>query len=108
MPLRDGTGPFGRGLGTGRGKGGCYTGIGYKRVSHSGFNRKHGWLLGIMLPLGTAILRDLLNPTGVIRRIIHMSLHKRIADESKKIVREAQCTVMGEIIPVEQNKGAVK
>jgi hypothetical protein len=109
MPLHDGTGPWGRGAGTGRGKGGCYTRVGYNRVIHSGFSKKHGWLLGIMVPVGTAILRDLLNPSGVLRRIVHASLDKRIADDSKKIVRKAECTVMnGNAVPVEQKKSSDK
>ena len=93
MPLHDGTGPLGRGAGTGRGKGVC-CGFGYKAFSHSVFHARHGWFLGILLPVGTAILRDLLNPSGVLRRIVNTSLNKSMADDSQKIVRETECTVM--------------
>jgi hypothetical protein len=81
MPLHDGTGPWGLGPGSGRRRRGrCYT-----NVFQSGFDRKHGWLFGVLLPLGTAIVRDLLNPSGVIRRIVHVSSAPKIDNNTQKI-----------------------
>jgi len=94
MPLHDGTGPLGLGPRTGRGKGRCCTGFEYKSVSYSALGRRNGWLLGIVLPLGTAILRDLLNPSGVIRRILHASSTPKISEDVQKTRREAEFTVM--------------
>lgn len=94
MPLRDGTGPLGFGPGSGRGRGGCYAGFGYRSMSRTIFHGRPGWLLGIVAPLVSVVLRDLLNPSGVLRRIAHASLDKRIADGSKKSIREAECTIM--------------
>jgi len=89
MPLHDGTGPWGLGPGSGRRRGRCYT-----NVFQSGFDRKHGWLFGVLLPLGTAIVRDLLNPSGVIRRIVHVSSVPKIDNNAQKIRRNAEFTVV--------------
>ena len=93
MPFRDGTGPWGLGPGTGRGKG-RYCGFGYKTFSHSVFRGRPGWLLGLVLPLGTAILRDLLNPSGILRRLAHASSAPKITENPNKARRDAEYSVM--------------
>jgi hypothetical protein len=90
MPLHDGTGPRGLGPGSGRRRRGrCFT-----NVFQSGFDRKPGWLFGVLLPLGTAIVRDLLNPSGVIRRIVHVTSAPKIDNNTQKIRRNAEFTVV--------------
>lgn len=94
MPLRDGTGPSGLGPGSGRGRGGCYTGSGYRNVSRMISYGRPGWLLGIAVPLVAAVVRDLMNHTGVIHRMADLTLQKRSAGNIRNNVREAECTVM--------------
>ena len=92
MPLRDGTGPLGFGPGSGRGKGGCYTGFGYRSMSRTIFHGRPGWLLGIVVPLVAAVLRDVLNPSGMIRRIIHVSPALKINNRNDKTISDAEYT----------------
>lgn len=92
MPLHDGTGPWGLGPGSGRGSGRCLTGTGHKSAFHYGFNRKHGLLFGMLLPIGTAIVRDLLNPSGVIRQIVQVSTAPKNGSNASKIRRNAEFT----------------
>jgi len=106
MPLRDGTGPLGLGPGSGRGKGRCYTGFGYRSMSRTVFHGRPGWLLGIAVPLVAAVLRDLLNPSSMICRIVNLSLRQRIADNKQDIVRQAEFSVMnGSAVPIDREKG---
>lgn len=89
MPLCDGTGPLGLGPRTGRGKGRCCTGFNYKSISYSVLSRKYGWLLGLVLPPGTVILRNLLNPSGVIRRVGNGDISS--AEERKMFHENSSC-----------------
>lgn len=60
MPTRDGTGPFGQGQMTGRGRGMCVTSIGSRFLSGSG--RRIGRRgIGLGLGLGLGCLRYLTN-----------------------------------------------
>lgn len=105
MPLHDGTGPWGLGPRTGRGSGRCYTGVGHRSVFQTGFSRKNGWLLGMLLPLGTAVIRDLLNPSGVLRRIVHVPSASKSGSDARKIRRDAEFTVMDEkTVPIINEK----
>lgn len=94
MPLHDGTGPWGMGAGTGRKKGTCFAGFDHRRMSQSVFRGRQSWLVGIAVPLVTTVLRDLLNPSGVIRRIVYESVHKRISDDSQNSVRQAEYSIV--------------
>lgn len=85
MPLRDGTGPLGLGLGSGRRRGGCYSGSGYRSISHSAFRERKGLLLSIAVPLVVAVLRDLFNQSGVLSRIAHAVSNKRVTENNRKI-----------------------
>ncbi len=94
MPLHDGTGPWNSTPRAGRGKGARCSGFGYRSISWPVFHGKQNWLPGIIVPLVATLLRDLLNPSGVFRQILQATLHKRIADDGQKIVRETECIVM--------------
>ena len=73
MPGRDGTGPFGRGAGTGGGRGWCrnlLAGSGRRGLSGRG-------LFGAFVPLVGIVVRDVLNPNGFLR-----SLGSRISSKN--------------------------
>ncbi len=93
MPLRDGTGPFGLGPGSG---GKCCVGSGYRSASRSVFGGRNGLLLGLTASFVTAVLRDLMNPSGVLHRITHFSLNKGITDNNQNIRRQAEFTAIDE------------
>lgn len=90
MPLRDGTGPLGLGPGSGRRNDNCYAGFGYRNISRGIFHGRQGRLLSIGVPLVAAILRDLLNPSGVIRRIPQLASFFKIKDYAYRNIRDAQ------------------
>lgn len=70
MPLHDGTGPRGRGPGTGRAKGVWCRSAGYRAIPLGPvLRRKLGGMSGVAVTLAGVILRDLINPSGVIRKI---------------------------------------
>ena len=96
MPLRDGTGPLGAGAGTGHGKGRCKRGLGSNGFGRALFTGKRGWLLGLAAPVMIAAVRDLGNPSGLLRQLVRALLSDK---KSKKpqILRDAQYSV------VEQN-----
>lgn len=94
MPLRDGTGPLGFGPGSGRGKGGCYTKFGYRSMPRTIFHGRPSWLLGIAVPLVAAVLRDLLNSSSMIRRIVHLSLTPKIKNIAFRNMHDAEFNEM--------------
>jgi len=96
MPLRNGTGPSGLGPGTGRGRGGCRSGSAYRTISHPLLRGRQGWLAGLVVPLVTVIVRDLLNPAGVLRRIVQKLPTGKITDTSRNTRQEAEYTVIDE------------
>ena len=92
MPLRDGTGPFGLGPSSGRGRGRC--GSQYLGINRAMFRQRNGWLFGIAMPLVTVIVRDLLNPSGLLRRIIHSSSTRLTENQIQQVGRDTECTVL--------------
>jgi len=86
MPLRDATGPLGLGPGTGRGKGICNTRFGYRNM----FRVRQGWYFVIVVPFVAVILRDLLNPSGMIRRIVHVLSAPKIKNNAYRTMRDGQ------------------
>lgn len=80
MPRRDGTGPEGRGPGTGRRRGGCF----------GAFTRKDGsvsvWRT-LIIPIAGAIVNDLRKPNSISRRtvdaIVDRFKPKQLTDERK-------------------------
>lgn len=104
MPLRDGTGPFGRGPGSGRGRGKC-TGFISKNIFRSAVRGRQGWLFGIVVPIVTVVIRDLLNPSGVLRRIAHASSAPKITSDARKTRRNAEFTVINaDSVPIVHRK----
>lgn len=96
MPLRDGTGPFGSGAGTGRGRGRCSAGLGGNEFRRSIVRGKSGWFLGLAAPVMIAAVRDLANPSGLLRQLARSLLSDK-KNKEPKVLRDAQYSV------VEQN-----
>lgn len=96
MSLRDGTGPFGLGPGSGRRKGRCCIGSGYRNASRSVFGGRNGWLLGLAASFVTAVLRDLMSPSGILHRIAHIPLNKGISGNNQNVRCQAEVTVIDE------------
>lgn len=92
MPLRDGKGPFGSGPRSGRGRGPC--GSQYGIVSQDIFRGRNCSLLGIALPLLMVAVRDLLHPSGLLRRIIHSSRTHPIENRLRPIERDTEYSVL--------------
>lgn len=80
MPRRDGTGPEGRGPGTGRRRGGCF----------GAFTREDGsvsvWRT-LIIPIAGAIVNDLRKPNSISRRTVNAIVDrfkpKQLTDERK-------------------------
>jgi len=80
MPRRNGTGPEGRGPGTGRRRGGCF----------GAFTKKDGsvsvWRT-LVIPMVGAIVNDLRKPDSISRRTVNALVNrfktKQITDERK-------------------------
>ncbi|MBN1306785.1 MAG: DUF5320 family protein [Chitinispirillaceae bacterium] len=81
MPLGDGTGPRGLGPGTGRGRGGCR---GFSSFP-AGFGRRGTGIVGAMLPIAVAIVRDLANYNGLLRSFSRKLLPKKRTDSDKRV-----------------------
>lgn len=95
MPLRDGTGPLGFGAGTGRGRGRCKSGLGDNGFGRSMFTGKRGWFFGLAAPVMIAAVRDLTNPSGLLRQLVRALLSDK---KSKKpqILHATQYSVVEE------------
>ncbi|MFP4014169.1 MAG: DUF5320 domain-containing protein [Chitinispirillaceae bacterium] len=79
MPYGDGTGPFGLGPGTGRKRGWC---AGGRKVAF--------WSLAA--PVAAALVRDVMNPGGVLRGCVRQLLGGRKAE--KRIGKDAEFSVL--------------
>jgi hypothetical protein len=93
MPSGDGTGPLGRGPGTGRGKGWCKTGIGFTSMGRTAFRGRNRWLFGLAAPVIVAAIRDLLNPKGMLRQIASALLSNKTKHDERQIRRNAEYTI---------------
>ena len=94
MPLRNGTGPLGSGPRSGRGNGWCRTGSVYRGSTRALPPGRHGWLAGIIVPLAAAILRDMLNPAGLLRGSMRLLSHAKRTNTVQPGRREAEYTVL--------------
>lgn len=73
MPLFNGTGPLGFGLG--RGNGPCGRSVHFARREWAISRRKNNLLWGIAFPVLITAIRELANPTGVLRQFTRTLLH---------------------------------
>jgi len=89
MPYRDGTGPFGLGPGTGRGRGGCWT----SSFMQAGLGTRRIGFFGALLPFVAAAIRDLANPNGILRSV-GRTLTAQKTDSAKP--RDTSFTVLDE------------
>jgi hypothetical protein len=94
MPSGDGTGPWGLGPGTGRGKGWCKTGFGVANFGRSAFRGKNKWLVGLAAPLVIAAIRDLASPTGFLRQLSAAFLSGKRMKGPPNIRRDAEYSVL--------------
>jgi hypothetical protein len=85
--------PFGNG--TGRGRGWCKTGIGLTNFGRAAFRGKNKWLFGLAAPLVIAVVRDLVNPRGLLRKIASALITNKTIDRNR-INRNAEYTVVEE------------
>ena len=90
MPYRDGTGPFGLGPGTGRGRGWCRP-FSFMRP---GFGLRRIGFLGALIPVAAAALQDLANPNGLLRSASRKLIAKKLENARKPI--DASYTILGE------------
>ncbi len=93
MPQGDGTGPLGFGASAGRGRGRCKNGLGSNGLRRVMFGGKRGWFLGLAASVMIAAVRDLANPSGLLRQLVRALLSDQ---KSKKpqILRDAQYSVL--------------
>lgn len=95
MPMGNGTGPSGLGPGTGRGRGWCRTGI--RRVGSAGrmFRGRGGLLRGVAATIIVAAVRDLTNPSGLLRRAVRALLPYK-KNGGQHIIHDAEYSVLDE------------
>jgi hypothetical protein len=92
MPFGDGTGPYGFGPHPGTRRRGCGMS---RRVR---FVRR--WPVGVAAPLVIAAVRDLTNPSGVLRQLLALTKSRLRGRTSRSAVRDAVYTVIdGEHTP---------
>ncbi len=82
MPRGDGTGPFGTGPFTRRGRRQCR---GFFSVVGKSNTKKAG-IAGALVPLVGSVIRDLVNPNGLIRLVSRKLLGFRKPDQIKNVV----------------------
>ena len=81
MPSGDGTGPFGMGPRTGRKMGWCK---GYLYPEGYFSSRRMG-IIGILIPIAGALIRDVFNPHGLLRSFGNKLLTEKTNDKNKAI-----------------------
>lgn len=93
MPGGDGTGPGGMGPGTGRGRGWCRNAL----FPDGRFSSKRLGFLSALVPLAVAVIRDAVNPNGLLRSFSRKLLGNRnSAQNQKRDAVEAKYTVIDE------------
>ncbi|MDP8208170.1 MAG: DUF5320 domain-containing protein [Candidatus Electryonea clarkiae] len=85
MPLGDGTGPEGKGPSTGFGLGGCFQKNRQTNRFTTGTGTGSNILTTIILPLGAAVVTDLLRPNSALRRIAG-GVVSRIEERKRKLL----------------------
>ncbi len=95
MPSGDGTGPWGFGPGTGRGRLGC-RGAGRRQLFRPGLPTGRRWQAGIVAPLLIAAFRDLTNPSGFLRRLLSLANTRKGNQPRPRVVRDADYDTIDE------------
>lgn len=97
MPRRDGTGPEGRGPGTGRRRGGCF----------GAFTRKDGsisvWRT-LVIPLVGAVINDLRKPDSISRRTVN-AIAEHFKSKQITDTRNSSNEIKGTYSVVDEEKG---
>ncbi len=92
MPRGDGTGPLGQGPGTGRGRGWCRGFL----FPNDRFSSKRLGFLGALVPLVGAVIRDAINPNGLLRSVSRKLLINRKPVKDNKDAIEANYSIIDE------------
>ncbi len=93
MPRGDGTGPSGLGPGTGRGRGWCRNAL----FPDGRFSSKRFGFLSALIPIAGAVIRDVVNPNGLLRSFSRKLLvNKNSTQNQKRDAVEAKYTVIDE------------
>ena len=82
MPRGDGTGPLGQGPGTGRGRGWCRGFL----FPNDRFSSMRLGFLGALVPLAGAVIRDAVNPNGLLRSFSRKLLSNKISSQKKNAI----------------------
>ena len=82
MPRGDGTGPFGFGPATGRGRGGCGR---FSYMIRPGFLPRRMRLIGSLVPVAAAVIRDLGNANGLLRSFARKMLPQKTTEYGKPV-----------------------
>ena len=82
MPGGNGTGPNGLGPGTGRGWGWCRGFL----FPGGRFSSKRLGFLGALVPLAGAVIRDAINPNGLLRSFSRKLLSNKISGQKKNAI----------------------
>ena len=103
MPYFNGTGPSGFGPGTGRGRGKCRTGAPKRLRIRQLSGGRHGWFSGLAVSLVAMVIRDVMNPSGLLRGTLRRLRRDRQPETIAASGREAYYTVAdnhGEVMEV--------
>lgn len=92
MPRGDGTGPLGQGPGTGRERGWCR---GFLFPNDRFSSRRLGFL-GALVPLVGAVIRDVINPNGLLRSVSRKLLSNRKPVKDNNDAIEANYSIIDE------------
>lgn len=95
MPFGNRTGPLGLGPGTGRRKGHCNTSFRFGDIGRAAFRGKNKWLFGLAAPLAIAVVRDLVNPRGLLRQVVSALITNKTIDRNR-INRNAEYNLVEE------------
>lgn len=100
MPRGDGTGPLGQGPGTGRGRGWCRGFL----FPNDRFSSKRLGFLGALVPLVGAVIRDAINPNGLLRSVSRKLLINKKPAKNNSDAIEANYSIIDEKAPQEITK----
>jgi hypothetical protein len=94
MSLRDEIGPYGLGKGTSRRRDWCATGMRLCGLGRFAFRGKNRWLLGLAAPLAVAVIKDLVNPRGLLRQFTVIFFRERRMINPQNISGDAEYSII--------------